>query len=606
MKKISALLVGAPNCGKSTLFYTLTHKRVDIGNRAGVTVSESAGKISKDRFSRELDVTLFDLPGIYSLSPHSEDERLTLKRLRDTRFDVIINVLDSTSLAAHLPLTVSLRKAFPKTPIIVAANMTDELSRSGLSLDTKALSDEVCAPVVCISASKRLGLDKLCKEISNAICTEPKRLKNASISPIKLAKNCLKRTAQASSDTQDAWDITSRADRIITSRWFGVPLFFAIFSAVFYVSFGGIGAHMTDVFNACVISPSQSFIADIISRNSSLAWLSSLINNGILVGVCAVLSFLPTVILFSFGLALLEDSGYLSRVAFLFDAPLRRVGLDGKAIIPVLLGFGCTVSAVLSTRNLASRRERRLCSLFLPLISCSARSPIYLSFCATLAPDISWFLCLLLYLLGIVCFLLSISIYSALSSPSAPPLFIIELPKYRFPRPSVILLKVFGQSLHFFKRAATVIFLSSVFTWLASSFSLSFGYVENPTDSILLRVSSAISPLFSPLGFDDPRLVASLIGGMSAKESTLSSLCILFEMPSLSLSHLVICGALNKQSALSYLVFFSLYTPCFPSMTAIYEENGKISSLILSCLVCLAFAYLCAFLTYRIGLIFAI
>ena len=282
MKNISVLLVGAANCGKSTLFYTLTHKRADIGNRAGVTVKESAGKIRKRFFSGGLDVTLVDLPGIYSLTPHSEDERLTVRRLADTRFDIIINVLDSTSLAAHLPLTLSLINAFPKTPMIVAANMADELRAYGVSLDEELLSRELGVPVVSLSASKKEGLDALCREIENAARSKPSRTKASVPSPADLAEKVLK---TASEDGKSVLfgldDFTSRADRIITSKLFGIPIFLLVFSALFYISFGGIGAYMTELFSDAVISPLQSFVSELIRQYSNLSWLSSLINKGI-------------------------------------------------------------------------------------------------------------------------------------------------------------------------------------------------------------------------------------------------------------------------------------------------------------------------------------
>lgn len=622
MKNISVLLIGTPNSGKSTLFYALTRKKAETGNRAGVTVSENSAKIGSKRLGRnDISVTLFDLPGIYSLTPHTKDEQLTLKKLYEYPADVIVNVIDSTSLEAGLHLTLSLKERFPDTPMVIASNMSDELERIGLYIDEKELETKLGAYVSAISASNGRGVGELAEKILRADAARgiPKKRgvfesaaeKDAS----EVARSVLrKRTGERITQSDyrrmmlSGSKMTDGADRLLLSPIFGVPVFVLIAAFLFYISFGKIGSFISDAVNLAVTAPVRSFAEKLLSEISVAPWLSSLINGGILTGICAVLDFLPGILLLSLGLCLLEDSGYLSRVAFLFDVPMRRVGMSGKVLIPVLLGFGCTVSSVLASRNLTSSRERKICSFLLPLISCSARSPLYLAFCATLLPDFSWVLCLLLYSLGICTFLLGVCLLSHLSKGSdkqkAASDLITELPKYRVPRASVVWLKMKEQLTHFLRRAGTVIFLSSVITWLASSFSFGFSFAETSGDSMLLRFSSYVSPLFAPLGFDDPRLVAALISGISAKESALSSLCILFGTASVSLSSLISGNVLTTHSALSFLVFFSLYFPCFPAMTAIYEESKKLSSLLLSCVSCLTFAYICSFLTYRFSLYF--
>lgn len=621
MKNISVLLIGTPNSGKSTLFYSLTRKKAEIGNRAGVTVRESSAKIGTRKTGRsDVSVTVFDLPGIYSLTPHTEDEQLTLKKLSEYPADVIVNVIDSTALEAGLALTLAVRERFPDTPTVIAANMSDELEKSGLYVDEAELEKRLEVYATAISASNGRGVEKLVGKILKAdserntqqAAHTHKHGSGQATSAHDIALAVLRKShggaavsgAEYRSAMLSGSRLTDMADRILLSPLFGIPVFILIFAFLFYISFGKVGSFISDAVSFAVITPLQGLAEKLLSNFSAAPWLSSLISNGIITGICAVLNFLPGILLLSLGLSLLEDSGYLSRAAFLFDAPLRRVGINGKVLIPVLLGFGCTVSSVLASRNLTSPRERKICSVLLPLISCSARSPLYLAFCSTLLPRYSWVLCLFLYSLGICCFLLGISLLSVLSGKEKgqSTLLVIELPKYRIPRASVVGLKMREQISHFLRRAGTVIFLSSVITWLASSFSPAFSFAEGSKDSILLRFSSSVSSFFSPLGFDDPRLVASLISGISAKESALSSLCILFESTSVSLSSLISEGVLNIHSSLSFLVFFSLYFPCFPAMTAIYDENRKFSSLFLSCISCLSFAYACSFLTYRISL----
>ena len=272
MKDLTILLVGAPNCGKSTLFYKLTHKRADIGNRAGVTVKESAGRISKKLFPSSndkgtrrwaSDVTLVDLPGIYSLTPHTEDEAITVDRLTKTRFDMIINVLDSTALEAHLPLTLSLLKAFPKTPIIVAANMADELSDEGLSLDEGELSRSLDAPVIAVSAAKKKGLSQLCQKIAALSEKKTRTRRRVSAKSGDIAKKATKRSTSGAPPRAET--TSDRIDKLITSKPFGIPLFFLIFAAVFYISFGGIGARLTETFRESVILPLQSILESVIA-----------------------------------------------------------------------------------------------------------------------------------------------------------------------------------------------------------------------------------------------------------------------------------------------------------------------------------------------------
>lgn len=606
MKNLTVLLIGAPNCGKSSLFCALTSRRSSVANRAGVTVKERIGRIRKKHAGSADRVILSDLPPIFSLFPRRKSERITLERLGMTRFDAIINVLDVRSLQGELSLTLELAAAFPRTPIVVAANKIDRCSAEGISFDESALSRALSLPVAAVSASKREGLRSLCAVLQKAIHEGRGSGAPCALSAEEIASRSVFFSPFEKAKREKRERRAAAADRALSSGLSGIIFFILALFSVFWLAFGVLGRGLTAFFTDAVVFPLKELAVRAIEAHSQLGWLSSLISKGILTGVCAFLSFLPSVLLLGFGLALLEECGYLSRAARLFDAPLRRIGASGETVVPALLGLGCTVSALLDTRNLRSPRERRACALLLPLISCSARSPLYLSFCGSLSGGSPVLLCLGLYLVGIVCFLLGISVLSFLFGRRPPAPAAEALPEYRAPRLAVITKRTLERGLRILKRAGTVVFLGSVFTWLASSFSLGAGFVEDSSESLLVSVSSVLSPLFAPLGFDDPRLVASLMSGLSAKESAISSISILFEAPSASLDHLIACGAISKAGACAFLVFFSLYAPCFPTMTAIYEESERLSSLALSCASCFSFAYACALITYRTALFFGI
>ena len=356
-------------------------------------------------------------------------------------------------------------------------------------------------------------------------------------------------------------------DRILTGRWTALPAFFAIMAAVFYLTFDSLGAWLQEIFEMGVEGATY-WIGHVMEWLDISGAVRSLVIDGVCAGVGAVVSFLPIIVLLFFFLSLLEDSGYMARIAFVMDRLLRRIGLSGRSVVPMLIGFGCSVPAVMATRTLPSERDRRLTILLTPFMSCTAKMPVYSFFCAALFPGRGGMVMLGLYLLGIIVGIIVTFIYkSTLLRGEAVP-FVMELPCYRLPRLRNVLLLMWEKARDFVQRAFTVIFLASIVIWFLQHFDFRLLMVDDAADSILAGIASLIAPVFAPLGFGDWRIVVALISGFMAKESIVGTLGILFPAGSLE-------ALLTTSAAAALLVFCLLYTPCVAAVAAIRRELSK-------------------------------
>ena len=388
-------------------------------------------------------------------------------------------------------------------------------------------------------------------------------------------------------------------DRVLTNRYLAIPLFVAIMGLVFFLTFNVVGAFLSDVMEYAV--DGLTILADKgLTAYGINPVVHSLIIDGIFAGVGSVLSFLPIIVTLFFFLSILEDSGYMARVAFVMDKLLRKIGLSGRSFVPMLIGFGCSVPAIMATRTLSSNRDRKMTILLTPFMSCSAKIPIYTLFAAAFFPGRELPVMILLYFGGMAVGIVMALILKSTLFKGNPVPFVMELPNYRLPSPKSVLLLMWEKAEDFLTRAFTVIFLATVIIWFLQSFDPRLNVVTDSTQSILARLGQLVSPLFAPLGFGDWRMVTALVSGFTAKEAVVSTFGVILGVSAEQLQ-VALHSLFTPQSAASFLTFCLLYTPCVAAVATIRRELGSkwktIVVVISQCIV----AWIAAFLVYQIG-----
>ncbi len=383
---------------------------------------------------------------------------------------------------------------------------------------------------------------------------------------------------------------SSKLDRVLTGKYTAIPVFLGVMLLIFYLTFNVIGKFLSDLLALGIDS-----LTGVVDRALTAYGLNpvahSLIIDGIFKGVGGVLSFLPVIVTLFFFLSILEDTGYMARVAFVMDKLLRKIGLSGKSIVPMLIGFGCTVPAVMATRTLSSERDRNMTILLTPFMSCSAKIPIYGFFSAAFFPEHAALVMIGLYLFGIVMGVLCALVLDRTAFRGRPVPFVMELPNYRFPSAKSVALLLWEKAKDFLQRAFSVIFLATVAIWFLQSFDARLNVVSADSESLLAMIGQLLAPLFRPLGFADWRCTTALISGFIAKESVVSTLQIL-------LGGAAVTTLLSTKAALSFLVFTLLYTPCVAAIAAIRREVGSAWRAAAICLSQCCVAWLCAFAVY--------
>ena len=566
---LTAALVGNPNAGKTTLFNALTGLSARVGNFPGVTVDVLSAPV------QGTDLLLADLPGAYSLTPLGEDERITRAFLLSGKADVIISVIDATSAARGLYLTMQLLEL--GIPVAAALTMTDELEASGGSVDIPALSRALGVPVTAVTASRGTGLAELLDAARRCGVPRPPRLADAEARYGYIDSKCM--PCFTLPDVRDGFD------RAALGRFTALPVLALVLAAVFFLTFGPHIRALTALISRGADELARAASA-LLSALGVPRPLALILSDGLIGGIGTVLGFLPPVLALFACLSLLEDSGYMARAAFLLDRPMRMLGLTGRAAVPLLTGFGCTVPAVMAARTLETPHARRVTALLAPLMSCPAKLPVYALFSVYFpAPAAA------MYLLG---GLMTVPAALAMRKKDDDSVFMLELPGYRLPtlRGTVRLLA--RRAGDFMRRAFTTILAASVLVRLLGSFDAAFGVVADPSQSMLARLGAAAAPLFAPLGFGDWRAVTALAAGLSAKEAAAGVLTAL--VPSVS-------DVFTKASAASFCTFTLLYTPCAASLAALRREVG-LPAAALAALGYSAAAWLVSFAVYRAALIF--
>lgn len=584
-------LAGNPNCGKTTLFNALTGSAQYVGNWPGVTVEKKEARLEVD--GRE--ITLTDLPGVYALTPYSLEEKITREFIEKGAPEAIVNVVDATNLPRNLCLTLQLLAT--GRPVVVALNLMDEFTKRGGKIDAAKLERALGAPVAAVSAKKRTGFDELFSALNEAFAS-PGRGRGDALA----AGDAYARIARILTDAgyvapaQDA--LTRRIDGVALNRYWAYPVFALVMACVFLLPFGGVGAYLSAGMEA-LLAGAGNLLTAFLRNAGAPDWFLSFARDGVLAGVGGVLSFLPQILLIFLCLSLLEDGGYMARAAILADKPLAKAGLSGRSFIPLLMGFGCTTTAVLAARGVENERDRRMTILLTPFISCGARLPVYALFAGAFFPAQRAALVAGLYLTGLIvmalcAFILRKTLFKAGETP-----FLMELPPYRLPDPLSVLRRLRQRTRDFLVRAGTIIFAMSVLIWLLRSLSPALRYVSDPAKSLFAAVCALAAPLFAPLGFGTWRPCAALVSGLVAKEAMVSTLGVLHGAD-VSLANALALD-FTPLSALSFLVFVLLYAPCVSAIAVMKRELASRTHLKTALALPFVMAYLLAFLFYRGG-----
>ena len=655
---ITVGFVGNPNCGKTTLFNAFTGAKLKVANWPGVTVERVEGETSyKGR-----PIKVIDLPGIYSLSSYTIEEKVTRRCIESGEVDVIINVVDASSLERNLYLTLQLLEL--KKPVILALNMMDIVEERGMEIDLHRLPEMLGEiPVVPVSARKRTGLDVLLHAVvhhyeegphgvvmryskdleekiqklegilqasygqmdnlrwhavklleQDEVVSEDHPVDVSSVVDRNYSKEIINQKYDyieeiiqeclVNKDRQSA--LTDKADQYLCHPIWGIPIFLGIMALVFFLTFT-VGDFLKGYFQQGLDILSAVVLAGLESIGTS-QWLISLIVDGILAGVGGILTFLPNIFILFLALAFLEDSGYMSRVAYVMNETMGMVGLSGRAFLPMLLGFGCTVPAVMATRALESYRDRLRTILITPFMSCSARLPIYVLFAEMFFPDKALLVAYSLYLIGLLTAILSaVVVHKTSKKEEEDNGLLIELPEYKTPNARTVAIYVWDKVKDYLTKAGTTIFLASIVLWFVLNTSPS-GFVADVSESFAAIFGRWLVPVLAPAGLGQWQIAVALISGLSAKEVVVSSFSVLYGIGNINsaqgmntlLSNLAAVG-FGSVNAYALMIFCLMYSPCMAAVATIRRETGSWRWTLGMVLFQMVIAWIAAVLVYQVG-----
>jgi len=648
-------LVGNQNSGKTTLFNYLTGMNAKIGNWPGVTIEKKTGTIRGTRHE------ITDLPGIYSLSPYSIEEDVARKFIEEENPDVIINIVDATSLERSLYLTTQLMEL--DTKMIVALNMADVLEKKGIRIDEKKLESELGTKVCKISALKETGIKELIKQIDkeqkekkndvldNKIENEIKRIqfqincKHSKFIAVKLLEKDKRFESYQSQEIKDIaklleknydtdleeviatqrYDfiekvkkktvvdkpvqesISDKLDKIFLNKWIAFPIFMVIMFFVYYISVGVIGSRTVDMISSGVDLISQ-WLNQILKTMGTSEIVNSLVVDGMVAGVGSVLGFVPQLIILFLCISLLETTGYMARIALLLDRIFRKIGLSGKSLIPFIVGSGCSVPGIMGTRIIENQAEREITTILTPFIPCSAKLPIIALFSGYFFQETSGVVSASLYFFAIAIIILSAFVLSKIKFQSTSSSFISELPEYKLPSAKYIAKEVGDKVSSFIKRAGSVILVCSIIIWFLLSFSFKFEYGVDIKDSILASIGKTISWVFYPMiGENNWGATVSAIQGLVAKEQVVSSMAVIagfaenIEEGSEIFANGTAFSSFTKASAYAFMVFNLFSAPCFGAIGAMRRELGSYKKLLKAVCFQTILAWCLATTIYQIG-----
>lgn len=671
-------LAGNPNCGKTTMFNQLTGANQYVGNWPGVTVEKKEGKWKKNK-----DVTVTDLPGIYSLSPYTLEEVVSRDYLLHERPDVIINLVDATNIERNLYLTTQLMET--GIPVVIALNMADLLNKRHIRIDSVQLEQLLDCPVVETSALKGSGLDELMKTAQRAahrkniqpleifsekleqaianvkkilppsLAEETKRwyaikcLEDDDKIKITLSKDNEEQLRQEREQLERSDDndiesivtderyhyiqklvkqtvkkgseklsVSDKIDRIVTNRVLGIPIFMAVMVIVYYISVTTIGTFVTDWTNDEFVVMIQETIRGFLGGLGAGDLVISLVSDGIIGGVGAVLGFVPQMAILFLFLSLLEDCGYMVRIAFVMDRIFRHFGLSGKSFIPLLISSGCGIPGIMASRTIEQDNDRRLTIMTATFVPCGAKLPVIALMGGVITSHITtgsytaggW-IAPLMYFTGIAAVLVSAIILKKTKPFSGKPApFVMELPQYHVPSLKTVLMHVWERLKGFIIKAGTILFLACVVMWFLSGFGFvngEFMMVEDSADSLLAVIGGFIAPIFAPLGFGEWQPVAASLSGFTAKEAILSTMGVLANVAKdLSEDPVAVAPAVSMwfpsvTAAVSFLLFNLLDSPCLAAIATMAQQMQSRKWFWFAIIFQNLFAYTICLIVYQIG-----
>ena len=679
---VTIALAGNPNCGKTTMFNALTGANQYVGNWPGVTVEKKEGKLKNQK-----DVTVTDLPGIYSLSPYTLEEVVSRDYLLKEKPDVIIDLVDATNIERNLYLATQLLEI--GIPVVIALNMVDLLKKNNIHINVKGLSSALGCPIVETSALKGTGLKEVVDEaikcanqhrVPSKQMEFPKAVEKAvneieGFVPAKISeenkrwyavkllerdskvKEGLNLPASAQSrieeiasglkkaeddDTEsivtdgryqyiqkvvsanvkrsgNKMTVSDKIDRIVTNRVLGLPIFILTMFIVYYVSVTTVGTMVTDWTNDSFVGTIQGVVSDGLGNAGVADWLVSLVSDGIIGGLGAVLGFVPQMAILFLFLSILEDCGYMVRIAFVMDRVFRHFGLSGKSFIPLLISSGCGIPGIMASKTIEADNDRRLTIMTATFIPCGAKLPVIalmggiMTAYATGDYVAAGFITPLMYFIGVVAVLVSAIILKKTKPFSGKPApFVMELPQYHIPSVKTVLLHVWERLKGFIIKAGTILFLATVIMWILSSIGNTgsgIGFVEDSNDSIMAILGGILAPIFAPLGFGKWQPVAASISGFSAKESIVSTMGVLANVAGDDAEDTMIVGAAIKAwfptavAAFSFLLFNLLDSPCLAAISTMAHEMQSRKWFWFAILFQNIFAYVVTLCVYQIGLV---
>ena len=617
-------LAGNPNSGKTTLFNLITGKSEKVGNWAGVTVDKKEGKIRKVLVEDNREINVIDLPGAYSMSPFTSEENVTRDFIKNENPEVIINIVDGTNLSRSLFFTTQLLEL--DIPVVIALNKTDLNKKQGTKIDVKALEKLLgCSIVETVSiANNDNGIKELISkaiEIKGNKQTAPFDGQGVDLSNKKEVEASDKKRyafvkevvakVEKKSNFEEKIRLQDKADRILAHKWLGLPIFAAVMWAVFSISQTYLGPLFADILGAGV-DKVYGFVEGLLGANVS-PLLSSILLDGIIGGVGAVLGFLPLIMILFFLIALLEDSGYMARIAVIMDRFFKKIGLSGKSIIPMIIGTGCAIPGIMSTRTIKDERQRRTTAMLTPFMPCGAKLPVIALFAGVFFNDAAW-VGTLMYFLGILIIIIGALIVVRITGEkNSSSYFIMELPQYKVPSLKRAVSSMFERGKSFIVKAGTIILLCNTVIQIMQSFNWQFQLVAEGAEStsILATIASPFAFVLIPLGFGVWQLAAAAITGFIAKENVVGTLAVVYSITNFidveeltlvsggsQVSHIM---GLTSVAALAYLMFNLFTPPCFAAIGAMNSEMEDKKWLWGGIGFQFATGYTVSFLTYQIG-----
>ena len=585
-------LAGNPNSGKTTMFNALTGRNEKVGNWAGVTVDKKTHIIKKRFHNSDEDIIAVDLPGAYSLSPFTSEESVTSDYIKTKKPDAIINIVDATNLSRSLFFTTQLLEL--GIPTVVALNKSDVNEKRENTIDAKALSDMLGCPVIETVSTSKKGISLLVEAAiasvgkgqsapfvdTDADYSTKDGADRSDKKRYEFVNGIVTKVERRKFFTKDR-NIQDKVDAVLTNKWIGLPIFAFIMFLVFGISQAWLGPLIADLFSS-VLESGQSLVADALSNESGeLGIWSSILVDGIIGGVIAVVGFLPLVMIMFFLISLLEDCGYMARATVVLDPIFKKVGLSGKSVIPFIMGTGCSVPGVMACRTVRDERERKSAAMLTPFMPCGAKLPVISLFAGAFFGESAW-VGTLMYFAGILIILIGAFVINIITGYKKKNFFIMELPEYRFPSIKRGVYSMLGRAWAFIEKAGTIILVCNFIIHIMQTFNWQFEVVDS-ADSILHDVATPFAYVLAPIvGVVAWQLAAAAITGFIAKENVVGTLAVCYGISNLinsesqeivgSANEVAVTFGITSAAALAFLMFNLFSPPCFAAIGAMNAE----------------------------------